>query len=66
MVIISIYVRIIVTQGYLVYICYRFSHAVKAVCRAIVLQENEICVRHCENGQHEHEYKVSDILYHID
>ena len=66
MIIITIYVRIIVTQGYLVYICDRFSHAVEAVCRAIVFQENKVGVWHCENGQHEHEDKVSDILDHSD
>jgi hypothetical protein len=66
MIVVPVYVRVIVTQGYFVDVGNRFGHSIESIRLAIVLQEDEVGVGHSENCKHENEYKVSDILYHVD
>ena len=55
-----------VSQSPFVDVGNRFGHSIESIRLAIVLQEDEVGVGHSENCKHENEYKVSDILYHVD
>lgn len=66
MIVVPVYVSVIVAQGYFVHVSNRFSHSIKSIRLAIVLQEDEVSVGHSKNCKHENEYKVSNILYNVD
>ena len=64
MIVLSVNVSIIVTQCNFINVGDGVGHSVETIRLAIILKEDKVCVRHCENGQDKYKNEIFDVLDH--
>ena len=64
MIVLSVYVSIIVTQCDFINVGDGVGHSVETIRLVIILKEDKVCVRHCENGQDKYKNEIFDVLDH--